>query len=149
MQSRLDKARQLRRALQMYVQSNVTEESQMMEVADLYPSWEELLASKKSYPAKTIFKWGTNADGETQLWSFIADYTPQEIYPPDVDISHYSKIGIGDDGIPVWSQPYGADDAYHLGDVVRHKDKIWECTQVDGAGNNTWEPGVFGWSERK
>ena len=54
-------AKELRRALQMYVQGNITEESEMMAVASIYPSWEDLLATKKQYPAKTVFKWGENA----------------------------------------------------------------------------------------
>ena len=137
------KARQLRRALQMYVQENITEESQMMEVADIYPSWEDLLSFKKEYPAKTVFKWGFNDSGETQLWAFISNYTPQGIYPPDQDISHYKKVGIGEDGVPIWTQPLGATDAYMIGDKVKHKDKVW-ASDVD---NNVWEPGVYGWTE--
>ena len=23
----------------------------------------------------------------------------------------------------------------------------WQVTQADGAGNNVWEPGVFGWTK--
>lgn len=143
MTSKEMKARQLRRALQMYVQSAVMEESQMMEVADLYPSWKELLASKKGYPEKTVFKWGENTEGEPQLWSFIAAYTPQEIYPPDTDISHYKKVGVTESGVPVWTQPLGSTDAYQTGDKVSHKGKIW----VSDCDGNVWEPGVYGWSE--
>ena len=139
------KARQLRRALQMFVQGNVTEEAQMMEVADIYPSWDELLASKKEYPAKTVFKWGEDANGETQLWSFISAYTPQGIYPPDVDISHYKKVGVdGGSGVMLWTQPLGSTDAYMQGDIVSHNGKHWVST-VD---NNVWEPGVYGWEEQ-
>lgn len=145
MSSKKLRARQLRRALQMYVQDSVTDESQMMEVADLYPSWNDLLSSKKEYPAGTIFKWGENADGETQLWSFISAYTPQEIYTPDVDISHYKKVGISEEGIPLWTQPLGATDAYMLGDEVSHNDEIW----VSDYDNNVWEPGVFGWHKKE
>lgn len=134
-------AAQLRRSMQMFVEATITDESQMMEVADLYPTWEELLATKKEYPAGKIFKWRLNADGEPQLWSFISAYTPQEIYPPDKDISHYKKVGITEDGTPVWTQPLGATDAYNKGDVVSHKGKIW-TSDIDG---NVWEPGVYGW----
>lgn len=51
-----------------------------------------------------------------------------------------------------WAQPLDANDAYRpvnrftgLPDQVAHAGKIWTCTQADGAGNNVWEPGVFGW----
>ena len=138
------KARQLRRALQLFVQGNITDESQMMEVADIYPSWEDLLASKKEYPAKTVFKWGEDANGETQLWSFISAYTPQEIYPPDVDISHYKKVGVDESGVMAWTQPLGATDAYMQGDIVSHNGKHW----VSSVDNNVWEPGVYGWEEQ-
>ena len=140
------KARQLRRAIQMFIQDTVTEASRMMEVADIYPSWDDLLASMKQYPAGTVFKWGVNADGETQLWSFISDYTPQEIYPPDVDISYYKKVGVDEEsGVMIWTQPLGATDAYNTDDEVSHNGKIW-VSDYDG---NVREPGVFGWHEKE
>ena len=129
-------AKELRRALQMYVQGNITEESEMMAVASIYPSWEDLLATKKQYPAKTVFKWGENADGETQLWSFLADYTPQAIYMPDKDISHYKKVGVTEAGVAIWTQPLSAEDAYEKGDVVSHRGKRWNS---DFEGKNGWE----------
>lgn len=145
MSSKEMKARQLRRALQMYVQEAITDEAMMMEVADIYPSWEDLLSAKKEYPAKTVFKWGVNQDGETQLWSFISAYTPQSIYTPDQDISHYKKVGISESGVQIWTQPLGATDAYMLGDEVSHNDEIW----VSDYDNNVWEPGVFGWHKKE
>jgi len=30
---------------------------------------------------------------------------------------------------------------------VTHNGQTWEVAQADGAGNNVWEPGVFGWVE--
>lgn len=66
----LQAARELRHALQTFITSNtdiMADESRMMEFATLYPTWEELLATKKTYPAKTIFRWGVNAAGEPQL----------------------------------------------------------------------------------
>ena len=140
----LQAARELRHALQTFITSNTDimgDESKMMEFSTLYPTWEELLATKKTYPAKTVFRWGVNAAGEPQLWSFISDYTPQEIYTPEEDISHYKKVGVTEDGVPIWTQPLGATDAYKLGDEVSHKGNIW----VSDYDNNVWEPGVFGW----
>ncbi|MFT4179602.1 MAG: hypothetical protein QM612_09100 [Thermomonas sp.] len=53
-----------------------------------------------------------------------------------------------------WVQPMDALDAYKLLDpftgqpeVCTHAGKTWRVSQADGAGNNIWEPGAFGWSE--
>ena len=140
-------ALELRRALQLFVQSTVPvdDESKAMEYASIYPTWEELLATKQTYPAKTIFSWGTTEGGDKQLWSFISDYQPQEIYTPEEDISHYKKVGVTEKGYEVWTQPLCAEDAYRIGDIAYHIDGLWKCTQGDGAGLNVWEPGVFGW----
>ena len=47
------------------------------------------------------------------------------------------------DEYPAWVQPTGAHDAYSKGDKVTHNGKRW-TSDVD---NNTWEPGVYGWTE--
>lgn len=52
-----------------------------------------------------------------------------------------------EDGYPAWVQPTGAQDAYAIGDRVTHNGNLWECVQGDASGNNSWEPGVFGWVE--
>ena len=47
----LHAAREIRRALQTFITSNtdiMADESRMMEFATLYPTWEELLAAKKT-----------------------------------------------------------------------------------------------------
>ena len=53
-----------------------------------------------------------------------------------------------------WVQPLDALDAYKLvqpftskPDTATHKGKTWKVSQGDGAGNNLWEPSVFGWVE--
>ena len=53
---------------------------------------------------------------------------------------------------PVWVQPEpGNPDKppYRIGDIVWHPDQVqlWICTLADGAGNNVWEPGVYGWTD--
>ena len=148
MEDRIMRAKQLRRALQIFVQEYIEDESVAREVSCLYPTWDEIRATKKQYPAKTIFQYGENAAGEVQLWTFIQDYTPTSTYTPDQDATHYKKIGITEDGYEEWSQPLGATDAYHLGDIVMYNGELWECTEADGAGNNTWPPGVYGWTKK-
>lgn len=130
-------AKQMRKAIQAYVQDTVKDESKMMEFADIYPEWEEILNSKMEYPAGTVFKYGTNDDGETQLWSFISNYTPQAQYKPDVDISHYKKIGFAEGtSYQIWSQPYGATDCYMKDDIVSYEGTLYKSL-VD---YNVWSP---------
>ena len=53
----------------------------------------------------------------------------------------------GQDGLPPpWIQPTGALDAYTIGEQVMHNGDRWEGTEGDGGGTNSWEPGVFGWT---
>jgi len=51
-----------------------------------------------------------------------------------------------------WVQPIDQFDAYKLvnpftgePDQVTHNGQTWRVIQADGAGNNVFEPGVFGW----
>ena len=132
------KAKQLRRALQMFLES-LTDESKMMEVADIYPKYKLNVA----YKIGDVFSYGGNADGETQLYQVLQAHTSAEQWKPNEAISLYKAIGIESDGTRVWTQPVGATDAYALNDVVTHKGKRWKST-VDA---NVWEPGVYGWEE--
>ena len=132
------KAKQLRRALQMFLES-LTDESKMMEVADIYPKYKLNIA----YKIGDVFSYGVNADGETQLYQVLQAHTSAEQWKPNEATSLYKAIGIESDGTRVWTQPVGATDAYALNDVVTHKGKRWKST-VDA---NVWEPGVYGWEE--
>lgn len=139
MADKVFKAKQLRRALQLYAQT-LTDESTMMEIADVYPKWN---GNGKAYKTGNIMSYGVNADGETQLYIVLLDHTSQLDWTPDTASSLYKKVGFTDTGLPVWTQPLGASDAYMKGDKVSHNDKIW-TSDVDG---NVWEPGVYGWTE--
>jgi hypothetical protein len=53
-----------------------------------------------------------------------------------------------------WKQPIDQYDAYKLlnpftnqNDECTYGGKKWYVTEGDGAGNNVWQPGEFGWSE--
>lgn len=138
MADKVFKAKQLRRALQLWA-ATLTDESTMMEIADIYPKWN---GNSKSYKTRDIFSYGVNADGETQLYSVLQDHTSQPDWTPDTASSLYKKVGFTDSGISVWTQPLGATDAYNKGDEVSHNGQIW-VSDVDG---NVWEPGVYGWT---
>lgn len=131
-------AKQFRRALEIFAGA-VTDESTMMEIADIYPGY----AVEKAYKMGDVFKYGVNADNETQLYQVLQDHTSAAEWKPDEAVSLYKKIGVTPEGYPIWTQPLGASDAYQRGDIVQHKDKLWQ-SDIDG---NVWEPGVFGWTE--
>ena len=53
-----------------------------------------------------------------------------------------------------WVQPIDQFNAYKLvnpftgkPDEVTHAGKTWKVTLADGAGNNVWMPGQYGWAE--
>ena len=130
-------AQQMNRAFQLMADGLNLTESQSMEIADLYEPW----AAGKAYKTGKIVKYGMNADGETQLYTVLQDHTSHENWTPDTANSLYKKVGFTDSGVPVWTQPLGASDAYNAGDKVSHNGQEWTST-VDG---NVWEPGVYGW----
>ena len=130
-------AQQMNRAFQLMADGLNLTESQAMEIADLYEGW----AAGKAYTTGKILKYGMNADGETQLYTVLQDHTSQENWTPDTANSLYKTVGFTDSGVPVWTQPLGASDAYNAGDKVSHNGQEWTST-VDG---NVWEPGVYGW----
>lgn len=129
-------AKQVNRALQLVAQSLQLPETNAMEIADLYEEY----AVGKVYPTGFVFKWGVNADGETQLYSVLQEHTSQEDWRPDETPSLYKKIGFTDSGVPIWTQPLGSEDAYMLRDRVAHNGLIW----TSGVDYNVWEPGTAG-----
>ena len=139
------KAKQFNRAIQKLIQSSTLTDSEVLEYTEIYPTFEVLVVKAQSLPIGTILSYGKNSDDETQLYSVLQEHMPQINWKPDVSASLYKKIGFAEDDTPIWTQPLGASDAYMKGDVVSHKDKLWIST-VD---NNVWEPGVYGWKEKK
>lgn len=131
------KMKQFRRAMRLFAQT-VTDESVMMEIADVYPKWS---GGFKSYKTGTILAFGKNADGETQLYQVLQDHTSRKEWTPAIATSLYKKIGFTDSGVPIWTQPLGSTDAYMMGDRVMDEGTLWE-SEIDG---NVWKPGVYGW----
>jgi hypothetical protein len=48
----------------------------------------------------------------------------------------------GSSEYPAWVQPTGAHDTYTTGDIVTYQEALWIST----IANNSWAPGVYGWS---
>lgn len=80
---------------------------------------------------------------EGVLYKVLLAHEAQEGWEPTVAPSLFAKVLIPDPTvIPEWEQP-DSTNTYKKGDKVTHNGKIW----VSDYDNNSWEPGVFGWTE--
>jgi hypothetical protein len=132
-------ARQINALFRLVGQKLTLSDSEKMQIADLYPVWE----ADKSYAVGTIVKHGTNADSETQLYSVIQAHTSAEEWTPDTTPSLFKAIGFTDSGVPLWTQPLGASDAYNQGDRVSFEGDIY----VSDINANVWQPTTYGWTK--
>ncbi|MCR2025254.1 carbohydrate-binding protein [Anaerotruncus colihominis] len=78
-----------------------------------------------------------------RLYRCLQAHTSQETWTPEAAPSQWKEIGDPTGEWPEWSQPVGAIDTYPLGAKVSYNGKHWVST----AGNNVWEPNVYGWEE--
>lgn len=108
-------------------------DEEALEVAALYPTWSSKVDSEVVVGERLWY------DG--RLYRVIQAHTATELWVPDHNPALFAEISIEE--FPEWKQPLGSEDAYHLGDKVRHNDKRW----IANIDNNIWEPGVFGWDE--
>ena len=138
--NKLQAAAQLRRAIQLFAQS-ITEETQMLEIASVYPEYQV----GKAYAVKDVFRYGENENGDPQLYQVLQAHTSAAEWTPDTAVSLYKAIGITEDGTPEWVQPLGATDAYNTGDVVMYQGKKYKSL-IDA---NVWAPDAYpaGWEE--
>lgn len=140
MVSKVQAALELRKALQIFLSTLDVEDNleNIMEVPSVFPKYQ----IGKMYKAKEVFSYGENGVGDPQLYQVLQDHTSSEAWTPDSASSLYKKIGITEEGVPLWVQPLGASDAYMAGDKAHHNNHIW----VSDVDNNVWEPGVYGWT---
>ena len=133
-------AAELRRAIQLFARS-LTDETEMMEVASIYPSYEV----GRAYVIGDLFRYGENSVGDVQLYQVLQGHTSAEEWKPDTATSLYKAIGISEDGTPEWIQPLGASDAYNTGDIVMYNGVKYKSL-IDG---NVWLPDAYpaGWEE--
>ena len=131
----LEKAKPVREAMDKA--GGMLTDEQAATVLSLYREWESGVA----YSA------GDRRMYEGNLYTCLQAHTAQEMWNPKDAPSLWAKVLIPDpDVIPEWEQP-DSTNPYKKGDKVTHNGKTWECTMVDGGGNNIWEPGVYGWTE--
>ena len=142
MSERIYKAQQMRRALELYVQT-ITDESVMLEVADVFPSWDDVLAKLSKLKVGDVLRYGVNTDGEPQLYQVLQAHTVQADWTPNTAASLFKKVGVTPAGVPIWTQPLGSTDAYMKGDEVSYNGTIY-VSQID---NNVWSPDAYpaGW----
>lgn len=77
------------------------------------------------------------------IYKVLQDHTSQDDWTPDAAPSLFAKVLIPDpDTIPEWEQP-DSTNTYSKGDKVTHNGKVW----ISDVDNNSWEPGVYGWTE--
>ena len=84
---------------------------------------------------------GDRVQYEGTLYKCVQAHTSQADWTPSATPALWTAVSL--DEYPAWVQPTGAHDAYQTGDKVSHSGKRW-TSDVD---NNTWEPGVYGWTE--
>lgn len=130
-------AEQLRRALQLFVQT--LDDTQALEVATVFPVWE----TPRAYTTGDIVSYGVNSSGDPQLYKVVQGHTSAAEWTPDATASLYDPLGLDDSGYPVWSRPSGAHDAYNEGDIANYNGTLYRST-IDG---NTWSPDEYpeGW----
>lgn len=108
------------------------------------------LPDENAVDAMTLFqKWKPNEDyvigyrlqWKDKLYRVVQQHTSQDGWEPDKTPALFTEVAKPGE-ILEWTQPTGAQDAYMIGDKVKHDGKIW----ISDVDNNVWEPGVYGWS---
>lgn len=98
----------------------------------IYPAWRE----------EVTYTTGQRVRHDGTLYKVLQDHTSQADWTPEAAPSLFAKVLIPDENvIPAWEQP-DSTNTYKKGDKVTHNGKMW----VSDVDNNSWEPGVYGWS---
>ena len=124
-----DRARLMRS--EMYAEGKSFTDEKALTLPEFYPFWK--------YPQQ--YEIGDRVRYEDKLYRCRQAHTSQIDYTPDVALSLWGEVSA--DEWPEWVQPVGSSDTYPFGAKVSHNGKHW----VSDYNNNSWEPGVFGWSE--
>lgn len=103
-----------------------------LETVSLYPVWRTGIAYAVDFRVRY----------NDILYRCLIAHESQETWTPDVSQSLWTKVLIPDeDVIPEWEQPESTNP-YSKGDKVTHDGRTW----ISDLDNNTWEPGVYGWT---
>lgn len=126
-----EKARALRRLIEKAAVSLSDEDA--LTGAELFPRWSET----------AVYAAGDRVCYESTLYKCLQDHTAQATWTPADSPSLWVRVDDPSVEYPDWVQPTGATDAYRLGAKVSHNGKHW----INTLDYNTYEPGIFGWSE--
>lgn len=102
-----------------------------LQAVELYPAWQ----------AGTAYTVDERIRYNSTLYRCVQAHTSQADWTPDATPALWTVVSL--DEWPEWVQPTGAQDAYRVGDKVSHNGKHW----INTLDYNTYEPGVYGWSE--
>lgn len=118
-------------------QTDVITATDALDNAGMFPLWADCIGQR----AEAGSYW-RHAD---KLYRVNAGqgHTIQDDWPPDQAASLFSLAADPAEEWPEWIQPTGAHNAYAKGAKVTHSGKRWVST----ADRNTWEPGVYGWTD--
>ena len=110
---------------------DVLDDEDALDNTVLFPEWR----SGRSYAV------GDRVQYDGLLYKCVQAHTSQDDWTPDATPALWTRISIEE--WPEWVQPTGAQDAYNAGDKVSHNERHW----ISDVNANTWEPGVYGWTE--
>jgi hypothetical protein len=126
-------SRALAMKLRQYIEKaalSLTDED-ALDAVELYPIWQ----------INTKYTAGDRYRHEGVLYRCVQSHTSQAGWEPDKTPALWTRISL--DEWPEWVQPTGTQAAYGFGAKTSHKGGHW----TSDYDNNTWEPGVFGWTE--
>lgn len=129
----IERARMLRPYIEKAAESLSDEDS--INAVELFPHWS---GDSVSYEV------GVRVQYDNLLYKCLQTHTSQEAWKPTDAPSLWVRVDDPAEEWPAWRQPTGSVDSYPAGYKVSHNGKHW-ISEVD---NNTWEPGVYGWTEQ-
>lgn len=135
--SRAEEVQAVRVVFRALAQTDVIKPADALDNAGMFPLWADHIGARAeagSYWRHVDKLYRVNAG---------QGHTIQADWPPDQAASLFSLAANPADEWPEWIQPTGAHNAYAKGAKVTHNGKRWVST----ADANTWEPGVYGWTD--
>lgn len=112
-----------------------------LQTIDMFPKWSDYIGLTVTNEDISAGKNRFQHNGK--LFKVVQATTFQEQYEPGAEGTSSIFVEISLEEWPEWVQPTGAHDAYAKNDKVTHNSKKWTSDYEA----NTWEPGVFGWTE--